>query len=262
MRTPSPEHVLDRPSELSAGFTAESLSELHRSIRELARQIEGRSRLVDEYTPKTLVGDAETTLTLQPQFERLTEVIDHIIITGPSTGNSTTLQSENQATAPAINTVITTVAGALPGVTYLVSWKVDLDGTPGAGDANNFQLRLGGNTLATSSNNGAVGSYPQLSQIVTIPAGGSNLTIRSDGTAGTAGAIYTATMTLTPLSYTVSLQLGDRFWPNLTLPASGVLEISPKYMLLEPQHLRVLTATYPGQYSLELTGRAYVGNRE
>lgn len=262
MRTPRPEHVLDQPSELSAAFTAESLSELHRSVRELARTIEGNSRIVDEYTPKTLVGDAETTLTVLPQFERLSEVIDHIIITGPSTGNTTSLQAEGQQTAPATNTPIATIGAGLPGVTYLVSWKVDLDGTPGAGDVNNFQLRLGSTTVATSANDGAVGSYPQTPVIVTIPAGGANVVVRSDGTIGTAGAIYTAQVTITPVAYTVSLQLGDRYWPNLSLPATGVLEISPKYLLLEPQHIRQLTATYPGQYSLELTGKAYVGNRE
>lgn len=50
-----------------------------------------------------------------------------------------------------------------------------------------------------------------------------------------------------------TLQLGDRFW-NLTLPAEGILVISPVSIMLSRSDNRVLTPSAPGEWSLELMG--------
>jgi hypothetical protein len=53
----------------------------------------------------------------------------------------------------------------------------------------------------------------------------------------------------------VTLQLGDRFW-SLTIPATGIIVISPVSFLLSRNDYRVLTSATPGDYSLELMGWA------
>lgn len=52
-----------------------------------------------------------------------------------------------------------------------------------------------------------------------------------------------------------SLQLGDRNWA-LTIPASGVLLISPVSLLLNRNDNRILSSATPGAYFLELMGWA------
>lgn len=61
-----------------------------------------------------------------------------------------------------------------------------------------------------------------------------------------------------PAAGVTSLQLGDRFWPVLTIPASGVVVIAPVGILLDRTDSRILTPTVPGIYSLELMGHADV----
>jgi hypothetical protein len=53
----------------------------------------------------------------------------------------------------------------------------------------------------------------------------------------------------------ISVQLGDRVW-NLTIPATGVIVIAPVAILLGRSDVRQLTATTPGEYTLELMGHA------
>jgi len=50
-----------------------------------------------------------------------------------------------------------------------------------------------------------------------------------------------------------TLQLGDRVWP-LVMPAAGILPITNIALLLNRDDNRILTATAPGNYSLELMG--------
>jgi hypothetical protein len=80
--------------------------------------------------------------------------------------------------------------------TYLVTWDVQLGGTPAAADANNFELLVGATVIQASVNQGAVGDYPQGTVEVQVPAGASIL-IKAIG-AGTAGAVYTASLQATP----------------------------------------------------------------
>lgn len=108
--------------------------------------------------------------------------------------------AQGQATAPAANTQLCIIAAAsiVPGE-YNISWNVALGGTPAAAETNNFQLRQGANTLATSDNPGAVGFFPQAPFGPVFLNGTQGIAIRTGGTIGTAGAIYSAAVTITPV---------------------------------------------------------------
>ena len=248
---------------IPAGFLVSSISELVTIQKRYLRQLESRALEVDEYSPQTLAGASGTVFTVTPQFSsEYFEAIDHIIITGPTPGTSGAI-FEGSAAAPTANSdVLSIAAAALPPVgTYTLSIKLDLDGTVGAVEVNNMKLVFGGTTLVTFAIDGAVGSYPQTPVVLTIPPGNTNLLKVKAVGAATAGSTYTAEISFTPVQgYPVIVQLGDRVW-NLTIPFTGVLELSPKKLILAYQDIRQLTAAIPGAYSLELLGVADVRNR-
>lgn len=109
------------------------------------------------------------------------------------------------ASATTVGSVTSPTAGqtitsqALAAGTYAVGWSAQLSGTLGAGDANNFALKLAATQLAQSLNAAAAATYPQPSQTVVVPAGGATLAIAAIG-AGTVGAVYGAQLTVTPLT--------------------------------------------------------------
>lgn len=110
-------------------------------------------------------------------------------------------QNENSVTSPGAGaTILTITAASIAPGWYTVNWAVELDGTPGAGDVDNFILK--GPSLGaglTSANDGAVGRYPQSPVTIYVASGNAlALTVKTVA-AGTAGAIYTAQVTLTPL---------------------------------------------------------------
>lgn len=63
-------------------YVALALVHLRNQNANLAQQIADHSRPFDEYLPRTLTGDSETSINLQPTFES-TERVESIIITGP-----------------------------------------------------------------------------------------------------------------------------------------------------------------------------------
>jgi hypothetical protein len=256
--------VHDSPQAIPLDFLRESLSELAEAQRALARSIESAAHPVDEYLTQGVGPLTVSQLTLTPEYELYDELISHVIITGPSSASQLTLEIEGSQSAPAANLQIALLATASlqPGATYLIQWSVGLDGTVASGtDNNNFQLRQGSTTVETSSNAAAVGRYPQESVVLTVPNPATGISVRSGNNAATAGSVYTAQLTATPVAYTFTLQLGDRVWPNLTLPGTGLLEFSAGGLRLKRNHLRILTPAYAGQYSLELIGKADVRNR-
>ena len=227
-------------------------------------QIIDTSMIVDEYLPQPLYGVpvAVSQFELQPQFQRIPERIEYIIVTGPATGNAQSVQTgPGQITSPTANQVIASIpAASLVAVTYAVQWQVELDGTVSATDIDNFKLLLGSTGLETSTNDGVVGKYTQEPVTVTVPAGNVGpLKVQAIG-AGTVGAVYSAQISAQPVSYTFSLQLGDRYWSNLALPPTGVLTISTKALILNPSDRRIFTAQYAGQWNLELIGYADARN--
>lgn len=88
-------------------------------------------------------------------------------------------------------------------------------------------------------------------------------------TAGISGAATESTLSLQPTyelmpekiesiivtgpAGAVTLTLGDRIWA-VTIPASGILVISPIAIILGRSDVRQLVAQTPGQYGLELMG--------
>lgn len=233
--------------------------DLHNAIRELSSMLDLRKHAVDEYTSKNLAGDQELALSLLPQFARRTIRVEHIIVGGPGTGGATTQEAGGtQFTTPSSSTTLAgiTVPPLIVGVPYLVQWTVDLDGTPGAGDVNNFRLKGAGIGNIVSENDGAVGHYSQVPETFT-PTATTELQVANQA-AGTSGAVYSATLTATPLPVTFQLQLGDRILPNLSLPSDGVFEMSPKSMILYPRDIRQVTFNAVGQYFFEILGYADV----
>lgn len=107
---------------------------------------------------------------------------------------------QGTVTAPAANTTILTigVANILPGE-YVITWTVSLAGTPAAPENDNFQLRIGAVTVATSSNPGAVGEFPQPNYGPVFLTGALAVSVRTGAGVGTAGAIYEVSLSLIPV---------------------------------------------------------------
>jgi hypothetical protein len=105
-------------------------------------------------------------------------------------------QAEAAVTAPAAGAAI--VSLALPSGGWTLNWLLGLSGTPGAGDANNFQLRQGAAVLTGSVNPGAVGGPWQQDPVeVQVPVGGATVSVNANGV-GTAGAVYAAQLVASP----------------------------------------------------------------
>jgi hypothetical protein len=112
-----------------------------------------------------------------------------------------TLPSDSQASG----TVNTPAAGAtiaslaLANGTYAVEWSVELEGTPGVGDIDNFELLINATNLGVSKNLGVVGVYPQPNAQAFVTFGPLTLAVKAVG-AATAGAIYSATIVVTQIN--------------------------------------------------------------
>jgi hypothetical protein len=73
--------------QVSAGYTELGTEKLAEALSLLARQIENRSNVVDEYNSAAITGaGSSASVVVQPTYEYMPEKIESIIITGP-TGN-------------------------------------------------------------------------------------------------------------------------------------------------------------------------------
>lgn len=136
------------------------------------------------------------------------------VFAGPSQDNT------GNAAAPAAGATIASLT--LPAGEYAVNWTVELGGTPGAGDLDNFGLFVGANQVAQSVNPGAVGGpWPQLAENVVIPAGGAVLAVKAIGI-GTAGSTYQATVAAAE----DSANLACPQLPDLILKSSWQLQVT------------------------------------
>lgn len=113
----------------------------------------------------------------------------------PSAGPATVTTGITSATPGAGTSVTSQTIG--PG-SFLVSWTATLQTAAAAGDANNFGLYNGATLLATSVNAGTVGSYPQAAVAAYLPASAA-VAVKNIG-AGTTGAVYNASLTVTPMT--------------------------------------------------------------
>lgn len=106
---------------------------------------------------------------------------------------------EGSVVAPAALTTIATTT-SIPAGEYTVNWEVELLGAAAAGDANNFELIVGGNPGIPSLNAGAAGQYPQVPEQVFL-LNNQLVSIKNIG-AGTAGVTYAVQLGLVPASIT------------------------------------------------------------
>jgi hypothetical protein len=70
------------------GFLAAGIHSLVKQLGDLARQIDNRAFVVDEYQVQSSVSTAESVVTVQPIYDFKPEKIESIIVTGPP-GNVT-----------------------------------------------------------------------------------------------------------------------------------------------------------------------------
>lgn len=105
-------------------------------------------------------------------------------------------QTEGSATSPAAGATIASLV--LPSGGWTLTWIVQVSGTVGAPEINNFQLFNGATLLDTSVNGNAVGvPYQQLASEVQIPVGGATVAVKNNVLA-TVGAVYAAQLVATP----------------------------------------------------------------
>jgi hypothetical protein len=129
---------------------------------------------------------------------------------------------QGSVTSPGAGGTIATMTLIVKGRWY-VNWTVELEGTVAAADADNFSLAGVNGGPAVSQNLGAVGVYPQQQQELDAIAL-SVLTVTAIA-AGTVGAVYKVTLTLTPVpgqGISGSLQDGNSFLAMLETGAMGV----------------------------------------
>lgn len=170
------------------------------------------------------------------------------------------LEFQGQAAAPAANgNVVNVAAGIIPPGTYQVAWTVELDGTPGAGDIDNFKLTVNGSTVLVSTNDGAVGRYIQPTVIVTVQSGG-GAAIKAVAIA-TAGSIYSAQMVFTPvLAPTAAIVFNSRQEPLMqAIPVGYYVTEAPYELQWENQKpcYAVLQPGGVGPISISVLDQAY-----
>jgi hypothetical protein len=114
----------------------------------------------------------------------------------PAAGPGVTTTAVTSA-APGAGTTVTTQSAGPASV--LLSWTVALQTAAAAGDVNNFGLYNGAVLLATSVNTGTLASFPQAAVVTYLEGAATVVTVKNIG-AGTAGSVYSATLTVTPMT--------------------------------------------------------------
>lgn len=130
--------------------------------------------------------------------------------------------SEGAVNAPAAGATVLTLA--MPQGQWTLSWEVEVSGTVGAPEVNNFQLLAGAIVLLNSLNGNTAGTpYPQSPITVSIPAGGANLTIKTIN-ASTVGSVYSASISATPVGAVAVAEItsGGNPVAEISLPVGGV----------------------------------------
>ena len=131
----------------------------------------------------------------------------------PASGPATTGTSTTSSATPGAGTTVATQAASAG--TFLLSWTVTIAAAAAAGDAGNFGLYAGSVLLATSVNPGTIGTYPQQA-VTTYLGAGATVTVQNIA-AGSAGAVYSAVLSVTPL--TAGDVKGSVAWDGAGSPA-------------------------------------------
>lgn len=198
---------------------------------------------------------------LQRRYRRAKARILIASLGGPIlAGSDQSLEFGGTANAPAANgNVVNIGAAAIPAATYRVDWIVELDGTPGASDVDNFKLVINGATILNSANDGAVGRYPQPSVIVTVqPSGGASVKAIA---ASTAGSVYTAQVVFTPIiAPTAAIIVNSRQEPLMASnPVGYYITEAPYELQWENQKplYAILQAGGTGPINVSVLDQAY-----
>jgi len=160
--------------------------------------------------------------------------------------------AQGSVTSP--TTTETLVSVTVPPGTYTVQWSVELSGTIGGDETNNFALYNGQTFVAESVNPAAAGTYPQAAQTFTVTAAHPTISIHAGGVTPTTGAVYTGILPSgsTGLTLTVGPQgLGTVWYPaQVTLSTTtGALDTSVALVWVGSQGVPSL-----------LVGTVYSGN--
>lgn len=231
------------------------------SISDLSGLIEDHSHRVDEYQVQAL-GTNESVLSVQttPDYEMYPEIIESVIVTGPSVATTT---SPTQGTVGNNAAIAAATAGgvALPSVNDSLS---------------GFDIQL--STVGTAAMTVTVSNVTGGPYTYTIPTGQQSLSVRypvplngfsgppqiawssTASAVGNASIYGIANVAATATSTPFTLVLGKRSW-NLNLPPSGILVIAPVKFSLGRNDTRLLTSATAGDWGLELSGYADVTYR-
>lgn len=186
------------------------------------------------------------------QIGRYTRKISGVPLTGgQASGVIASTSGTGTVKNPAINFLIASAPAPAAG-TFQVSWSVTVSGTLGVADVNSMQLwrNSGGvfTLLATASNPAVQGTYPQPPATVALLAGDLVQVYSSFVTPPTAGAVYSAFISVgSPLTLQVGPQgLATTWYPaQVTLSTStGALDTSTANIYLGPA---ITPATQVGQ---------------
>ena len=117
-------------------------------------------------------------------------------------------QAEGSATSPAALTTLTSLV--LPSGGWTLAWQVQVSGTVGATEINNFGLYNGTTLVLQSENGNTVGQdYPQDPIEIQVPTGGATYNIKNIALA-TTGAVYAAQLVATPANVpSLQVQIPD-----------------------------------------------------
>lgn len=161
-------------------------------------------------------------------------------------------------TSPGSSVNVSTAITPAPGQ-YIVNWEVELSGTLGAGDQDNFAVALGNTNLETSINDPVAGDYPQPSFILTVPVGNTaTLKVRTKA-AGTVGSIYSGTLTLTPVQSGGGIVVVSQNQTSLmqTVPVGFYVSQAPYTFQWENQKPCYATLIGTGPVQVSVLDQAY-----
>jgi hypothetical protein len=277
-----PVRTEDAEPEFSPEYMQRLTRLMERSMEAKALHDVDRNNRVDEFRPQTLQGESLSLQLGQPDYE-CQEIIERIIITGPTGASQQTQQTTIVGTQPPAGSNFTWTNNT--GVAQELI-AVQAFFTADANAANRFLkvaiLDANGHVIAYTQDatavvasttitinayqggtleNAASGTFNGvLPQNLFVPAGGSvQINAANIDSGDQFSNIYLVFAGTTPNSTGTpfTLQLGRRVW-NLALPPTGVLTISSA-LVLERSDVRQLTASTPGDWSFELMGYALVG---
>lgn len=166
--------------------------------------------------------------------------------------------NENSIVSPGAFATIAQVA--LPAGEWSIAWTVEVSGTVGAPEVNNFSLSEGVSTLSNSVNGNSAGlPYPQAPFVASVPVAGATVLVQCIA-AGTVGATYSVTLTASPVGAVAIAELTSGGSPvaEVSLPVGGheTVSLMPSGIDLHGDlSLSVLSGSFRGAVYVRLLCR-------